>query len=167
MCSTVLRQTRLSGRGASLCCDLLCHLCSHWCADHLFILFTSEESVVTRTLISLHRHVSLSLERSIATVLNTRLHTETGDSAWFGGKRFNKGRRGKQVMMGDQPLGHVTQPSVVLRPLLVSRLYHYHCQLQWSFKIERKMSRNNVFQSTKTAPRKRMRSWIQERKLRF
>ena len=156
----MLRQTRLSGRGASLCCDPLWHLCSHWCVDHLLILFISEESVVTRTLISLHRHVSLSLERSVAAVLNTRLHTETGDGAWFWDKRFNKGRHGKQAMMGDHPSGHVTQPSVVFRPLLVSRLYHYHCQLQWPFKTERKMSCNNLFQSTKTASRKRMSFWI-------
>lgn len=130
LCSPcVLRQTHLSGRGASLCCDPLCHLCSHWCVDHVLILFISEESVVTRTFISLHRHVSLSLERNVA-VLNTHLHTETGDSTWFRNKRFNRGRNGKQVMMGDHPLDHVTQPSVVLRPPLVSQLYHYHCQLQ-------------------------------------
>lgn len=51
---------------------------------------------------------------------NTRLHTETGDSTWFQNKPSNKEGNDKQVMMQSHPSGHVTQPSVMLRSLLVS-----------------------------------------------
>lgn len=129
MCSMVLRQTRLSVKGASPCHAPLCHLCSHWCGNHLFILFRSEESVVTRTLISLHRHVSLSLVRNVA-MLNTPLHTETGGSTCFQHKRSKRGGNDKQVMMPDHPSDHGTQPFVMLRSLLVGRLDPYHGQLQ-------------------------------------
>lgn len=101
-------------------CDLLCHLCSHRCGNPLFM---SEEPAVTRTLISLHGHVSLSLGRNIA-MLNTHLHTETCDSTWFQNKPFNgdrgRGEDDKPVMIHTYPSGHVTELTAKLRSLPVT-----------------------------------------------
>lgn len=98
------------------CLPLLCHLCSHRCGIHLFM---SQESAVTRTLISLHGHVSLSLVGNIA-MFNTCLHTETGDSTWFQKEPTDRGGDDKQMMICAYPSGHMTEPPAMLRSLLVT-----------------------------------------------
>lgn len=65
----------------------------------MFTFFLSEESVVTRTLISLHRHVSLSLVRNVALLNRTLVCTQKQVTLWFQYEPSNKGGNDKQVMI--------------------------------------------------------------------
>lgn len=110
--NVVLRYARSSMEVMSpLVVASLCHLCSRWYVNHLFL---PEESVVMRTLISLHGHVSMSLVKNNA-IPNTCSHR----SRWQHSLPAHTNKWLHEMM----PWNHITRAHAMGRWLYIMTVY--------------------------------------------